>query len=81
MDLMIQVQILDKTVCILLCTNALGKGTNPSLSSSAVGQTVLFSLGRAGNLDSIEGLHRTDKCKFLLVIQHLRISLYFSSSN
>ena len=54
MDLAIQVQILDDAICISLCTNALGKGMNPSVLSQTtgkiVGQTVFFIFCKVDSL-------------------------------
>ena len=38
MELVMQVQILSEAICISLCTNALGKGMNPSVLPSAMGK-------------------------------------------
>ena len=36
MELMTQVQILDKAVCISLLANTIGKGMNPSVLTQAI---------------------------------------------
>ena len=50
-DMISQIQILDKATCISLLANVVGKGINPSLLSTTlgkiVGQTGLFSFGWA----------------------------------
>ena len=38
MDMVTQVQILDKAVCILFCTNTLGKGMNLTILFPAMGK-------------------------------------------
>ena len=38
MDMMIQVQILNKSVCISHSANSLGKGMNPIILPSAMGK-------------------------------------------
>ena len=40
MELVIQVEILDKAVYISLCANALGKGVNPSVFLPAMGSRI-----------------------------------------
>ena len=38
MELVIRIQIMDGAICIFLCTNALGKGMNPSIILVTVGK-------------------------------------------
>ena len=64
MDIVTQVQILDKADCISNCTNTLGKGVNPTILSPTmdkiVGQTSFFNLGIAISLG--EGKHWYQTC-------------------
>ena len=54
MDIVTQVQILDKTVCISHSGNALGKAKNPTILHPAMGKivwlTVLFNLSMVTGL-------------------------------
>ena len=53
MNMVNQVQILDKAICIWHSTNTLGKGINPTIlypAVSKIGQTGIFSLGMTTSL-------------------------------